>query len=350
MFVVMPHSSPVSAAGERGTFVRVHAIKAKDALHHQVAIAAFDGLSMFEFAMASEVFGPQDCVGDDWYQTAVCSAGAEPVTLDTGLRMDVPANLTTLTAADTVVVPPCDDPRGVPASVLRAIQGAHAKGARVASLCTGAFVLAAAGLLTGRRVTTHWGECERLAREYPDLNVDPDVLYVDNEDVLTSAGSAASLDLCLHIVRKDYGADVAARLARELVVPPHRDGGQAQYISTPLPEPASDLFAVTIAWALEHLDEAVTINDLARRSAMSRRTFARRFLESTGATPYQWLLHQRLQLAQQLLEATDLPVEAVAQRSGFINAGNLRKHFSQHVRTSPNSYRRTFRTPGDSER
>ncbi|MCW2547490.1 MAG: AraC family transcriptional regulator [Mycobacterium sp.] len=343
----MQYPSPVWVTDERGTIVRVRAKEAKEGTGaHTVAIAAFDGLSMFEFAMASEVFGPQDVVGPDWYRTAVCSAGAKPVTLDTGLRMDVPDNLEILMAADTVVVPPCDDPHGVLPEVLQAIQQAHERGARVMSLCTGAFVLAAAGLLTGRRVTTHWGECERLAREYPDLDVDPDVLYVDDGDVLTSAGSAASLDLCLHIVRKDHGADVAARLARDLVVPPHRDGGQAQYISTPLPDPASsDLFVDTMSWVQGHLGEAITVNDLARRSAMSRRTFARRFLETTGATPYQWLLHQRLQLAQQLLETTDLPIEAVAQRSGFVNAGNLRRHFSRHVMTSPNSYRRTFRTP-----
>jgi AraC family transcriptional activator FtrA len=324
-------------------------VRAKKAKEMTVAIAAFDGLSMFEFAMAIEVFGPQECIGQHWYRTSVCSVGAQPVTLDTGLRMDVSDDLAALDTAHTVVVPPCDAPEGVSAEILQALRQAHEHGARIASLCTGAFVLAAAGLLDGRRVTTHWGDCERLAREYPALDVDPNVLYVDDDDVLTSAGSAASLDLCLHLVRKDHGAAVATRLARELVVPPHRDGGQAQYISTPLPDLAgSDLFAEAVAWAQENLDEAITVDDLARRSAMSRRTFARRFAESTGATPYQWLLHLRLALAQQLLETTDLPIDAVAQRSGFANAGNLRKHFSQHVKTSPHSYRRTFRTASDS--
>jgi AraC family transcriptional activator FtrA len=329
-------------------------MRAKEAIlatgSHSVAIAAFDGLSLFEFAVACAVFRPQSWLAPDaaWYRMQVCSAGATAVRLGNGLRMDVPDDLSVLATCDTVVVPPCDDPAGVPAEVVEAIKTAHANGARLVSLCTGVFVLAAAGLLDGRRVTTHWDECPRLIRDYAGrLAVDPDVLYVDDGDILTSAGSAASIDLCLHIVRNDYGADVATRLARDLVVPPYRDGGQAQYIATPLPDPStSDLFVDTVAWVQEHLADPITINDLARRSAMSRRTFARRFLETTGTTPYRWLLRQRLQLAQRLLETTDLPVEAIADRSGFVNAGNLRKHFSRLVRTSPHGYRRTFQNAG----
>ncbi len=228
--------------------------------------------------------------------------------------------------------------------MIHAVRRAHRRGARIVSLCTGAFVLAEAGLLAGRRVTTHWAECGELARRHPDVVVDPDVLYVDDDDVLTSAGSAASIDLCLHVVRKDHGAEVATALARQLVVPPYRDGGQAQYIETPIPPTVeTDLFADTIAWVQSNLDEPITVAELAERSAMSRRTFARRFLATTGTSPYQWLLRQRLQLAQRLLETTDLPVELVARRSGMVNAGNLRKHFSRAVLTTPQQYRRTFR-------
>jgi Transcriptional regulator containing an amidase domain and an AraC-type DNA-binding HTH domain len=203
--------------------------------------------------------------------------------------------------------------------------------------------LTAAGVLAGRRATTHWAECDELARRYPDVAVDAGVLYVDNGDVLTSAGSAASLDLCLHVVRTDCGAEVAAAIARDLVVPPHRDGGQAQYIRIPLPDPDTvALFTGTLAWLQEHVAEPVTIAALARRAAMSRRTFARRFVDTVGTTPYQWLVRQRVQLAQQLLESTDLPVEEIAELAGFATSVNLRKHFARVVHTSPLAYRRTF--------
>jgi transcriptional regulator GlxA family with amidase domain len=205
-------------------------------------------------------------------------------------------------------------------------------------------VLAAAGLLDGRAATTHWQECERLASEYPLVQVDPVVLYVDGGDVLTSAGSAACIDLCLHIVRADYGAEVAARLARELVVPPFREGGQAQYIKSPLPlvDPA-DPFVDMLTWMQAHLDEPITISDLAKRAAMSQRNFARRFVATLGTTPYRWLVRQRLQLAQRLLETTDLSVEAVAQASGFATAANLRGRFLEAIHTTPSAYRRAFR-------
>jgi len=205
-------------------------------------------------------------------------------------------------------------------------------------------ILAEAGLLDGRRATTHWAECEAMARRFPSVTIDPGVLYVDDGDILTSAGSAASIDLCLHVVRQDLGADVATRVARELVVPPYRDGGQAQYIETPLPQVAdTDLFAETMAWLQEHLAEAVAVDDLAARAAMSPRTFARRFLAATGTTPYQWLTRERVRLAQRLLETSDLPVEAVAARSGFCTADNLRKHFRRELRTTPHGYRSAFR-------
>ena len=227
--------------------------------------------------------------------------------------------------------------------MLEVLRQAHARGSRIVSLCTGAFALAAAGLLDGRRATTHWTECDELARRYPNVTVDPGVLFVDEGDILTSAGSAASIDLCLHVVRQDYGTEIATQLARQLVVPPQRDGGQAQYIDAPMPElDSSSLFAGTVCWLQEHLDEPMTVEDLAARSAMSPRTFARRFLASTGTTPYQWLVRQRVQLAQRLLEMSDLPIDSVAEKSGFSTAANLRKHFSRAVHTSPQAYRRTF--------
>jgi AraC family transcriptional activator FtrA len=324
----------------------MHAKKAK----HTVAVLAYDELAMFGFAIACEVFGDSYVadLGVPWYDLLVCGPRQGSARLDSGLRIDVPHGLHRLSRADTVIVPACGAAGGAPPEVLRALRRAHERGARLVSLCTGAFVLAAAGLLDGRRATTHWSECDDLSRRYPSVDVDPDVLYVDDGDILTSAGNAASMDLCLHLVRHDYGAEVAARLARQLVVPPYRDGGQAQYIEAPVPEPdRTDLFTDTMAWVQEHLDQPVSVAELADRSAMSRRTFARRFAASTGTTPYQWLLRQRLQLAQRLLETSDLPIDLVAERSGFVTAGNLRKHFGRVVRTTPQSYRNTFRSRAD---
>jgi AraC family transcriptional regulator, transcriptional activator FtrA len=235
-------------------------------------------------------------------------------------------------------------PDEVSERVYEALRQAHGRGCRILSLCAGAFVLAEAGLLDGRRVATHWAECDELARRYPLLAVDSDVLYVDEGEILTGAGSAASIDLCLHIVRQDYGSDVATQLARQMVVAPQRAGDQAQFIERPLPPiDPTDMFADTIAWVREHLDEPVTVETLAERSAMSPRTFARRFQAETGTTPYQWLLQQRVRHAQRLLEVTDLSIESVAQNSGLSTAANLRKHFSRMVHTSPQAYRHTFK-------
>jgi AraC family transcriptional regulator, transcriptional activator FtrA len=263
---------------------------------------------------------------------------------DAGFRMEVPYGLEAIDAAQTVVVVPTDEIDRVPDVVPSALRTAHARGKRVLSLCTGAFVLAAAGLLDGRTATTHWSECAELARRYPRVRVDPGVLFVDEGSVLTAAGSAASVDLCLHVVERDYGAEIAARVARDLVVPLYRSGGQAQYIESPIHRPDnSDLFADTIEWLRAHLGEPVTVADLADRSAMSSRTFARRFLASTGTTPLAWLTLERLRLAQRLLETGDTPVELVARESGFGSADNLRKHFTRTLRTTPQAYRRTFR-------
>lgn len=313
-----------------------------------VAVVVYDGVTLFELGVATEIFGTDHSpiLGVPWYRFAICGT-AKTVTADGGLRLQVPHGLRHLSRADTIVVPPSESPAPVPQDVLAALGRAHRRGARIISLCTGALVLAAAGLLDGRRATTHWSECERLAQNRA-VTVDPSVLYIDDGDILTSAGSAASLDLCLHVVRTDYGAETANRIARLLVVPPHRDGGQAQYIDAPMPTPdALDLFGDTMTWMREHLQDHIAIDQLAHRSAMSQRTFARRFHATTGTSPYQWLLRHRIQHAQILLESTDLPVEQIAQHSGLANATNLRKHFNRTLHTSPQAYRRTFRARTD---
>jgi AraC family transcriptional regulator, transcriptional activator FtrA len=311
-----------------------------------VALVLYDGVSPFEVGVVCDVFGGEYYAqefGVPWYQLTVCAA-TPSVRLDAGLRMEVRAGLDAVGAAATVVVVPTEQPEQVPAAVLDELRAARARGQRILSLCTGAFILAAAGILDGHRATTHWSECAALAERYPRVTVDPDVLYVDEGDLLTSAGSAASIDLCLHVVQQDYGSEVATRLARDLVVPLHRDGGQAQFIDTPMPVlDDRHLFADTLAWLQAHLDQTVTVRDLAGRAAMSPRTFARRFLASTGATPYQWIVRERIRLAQRLLETTDLPIDAVAAKTGLRTADNLRKHFSRAVRTSPHAYRDAFR-------
>ena len=322
----------------------MRAIKANVATRNRtVAIVVYDDVTMFEFSCALEVFGSVLSSTGPLYEVLVCGT-TRTVTAHNGLQLVVPYGLTQLYRADTIIVPPTEAAEAAPEEVLRALRRAHARGARLVSLCTGVFSLAAAGLMDGRRATTHWTECAELARRFPSMTVDPDVLYVDDGDILTAAGSAASLDLCLHIVRQDHGAEVVTELARELVVPPYRDGGQAQYIERP--QPALDeasLFTATLAWASEHLAEPLSVQQLADRSLMSRRTFARHFAASTGTTPYQWLLAQRLRLAQVLLETSDLTVEQVAVRSGFDDASVLRKHFRRLLQTNPQAYRRTFR-------
>jgi transcriptional regulator GlxA family with amidase domain len=312
-----------------------------------VAVVVYDGVALFELAVANDVFGTDvaGTSGAPLYRVAICGA-APSVTTDGGFRMEVPHGLDALEAAQTVVVLPTELSDQVPAAVLDALRLARARGRRIVSLCSGAFVLAAAGILDGHTAVTHWSECADLARRYPRVRVDPRVLYVDEGDLLTSAGSAASLDLCLHVLQRDYGTEIATRVARDLVIPLHRPGGQAQYIETPLPAPGhGDLLTDTITWLRAHLDQPVTADDLAARAAMSPRTFARRFLASTGTTTFQWIVRERVRLAQRLLETTGLPIETVAHKSGFGTADNLRKHFSRALRTTPQAYRHAFREP-----
>ncbi|MBB4909924.1 GlxA family transcriptional regulator [Actinophytocola algeriensis] len=300
-------------------------------------------VALFELAVPVGVFGAVDRhdLAPDWYELVVCGAGAHPASA--GLTLSTRTGLSALRTADLVVVPACVMPDcEAPPELLSALRKAHARGARIASLCTGAFVLAAAGLLDGRTVTTHWMYADELRRRYPKVTVDEHPLYVDDGDILTSAGTAAALDLCLHIVRQDFGAAVAAEVGRRMVLAPHREGGQSQYIPAPLPAHA-DGFAPVLEWAVRHLDRPLTMAELADRAGMSLRTFGRHFADRVGVTPLAWLNQQRLARARELLETTNLPVEVVAQRSGLGTGSGLRQHFQRAYATTPATYRRTFR-------
>jgi transcriptional regulator GlxA family with amidase domain len=319
--------------------------------HVVAALLPPTAMSPLELAAAVEMFDddPRD-VGGPYYELRLCGAEGRRSEAYGGFTVELPYGLEGLEGADTVIVMPFDswdlDGTHATPAVLDAIVRAHRRGARIASFCSGAFVLAAAGLLDGRPATTHWELADRLAREHPSVRVDPKVLYVDDGDVLTSAGAAASIDLALHMVRTDHGADVANAMARRTVVPPHRDGGQAQYVEMPVPEPTEDALTATLEWAASHLDEPFTVDALADHAHMSPRTFARRFRAATGTTPHQWLLRQRVLHAQALLETTDEPVEHVAHATGFGAASAMRVHFQRQVGTSPQAYRRTFRGDG----
>ncbi|GAA4100451.1 helix-turn-helix domain-containing protein [Streptomyces hundungensis] len=307
-----------------------------------VALAVTDGMLPYELSTAIEIFGSDlTHIVDPWYDFSLCGSG--PVHVGR-FRLEPDHGLDHLPHADTVIVPGwADTDRDPPADLIAAVRAAHEAGTRVASLCTGAFVLGAAGLLDGRRGTTHWAHTAELARRHPAATVDPDVLYVDNGDVLTSAGKAASMDLCLHLVRLDHGAANANKIARRLVIPPHRDGGQAQFIATPLPEPGNHPLRDLIPWALERLDQPLTVEDLARQARMSSRHLARHFKHLTGTTPLHWLHTQRIRRAQELLETTNATVDTVAAATGMGTATTLRRHFHRSVGVSPDTYRRTFR-------
>ncbi len=304
---------------------------------HAVALAATDGMLSFELTIATEVFGD-----DPRYGFAVC--GSAPVRVGRFL-LEPDHDLDRLARADTVLVPGwADVDAAPPADLVGAVRAAHARGARVASLCTGAFVLAAAGLLDGLRATTHWAHTDVLAARYPAVTVDPDVLYVDNGQVLTSAGKAAAMDLCLHLVRADHGPAAANAIARRLVVPPHRAGGQAQFVPAPVPSRDDHPLASLLPWITARLDRPLTVADLARRANLSTRQLGRHFRAATGATPLQWLLNQRIRRAQELLEHTDAGIDAVAEAVGMGTATTLRRHFNRTVGVPPDTYRRTFRS------
>jgi len=310
-----------------------------------VATIAYDCVNPFELAVATEIFGfERPELGVPWYRFLVCGAEPGPIRTSIGVLLTTPYDLSHVAGADTVIVP-SSRPGVVPVSdaLLDALREAYERGARIISFCTGAFLLAAAGLLDGRRVTTHWAWAAELAARYPTLQVDPRVLYIDDGQILTSAGTAAAIDLSLHIVRQDYGAEIAASVARRMVVPLHREGGQAQYIETPLFAPREDdPFGATLAWMTAHLAEDLTVEQMAARAVMSPRTFARRFRATLGTTPYQWLLQQRIVMARRLLETTGEPIERIAECCGFGSAAVLRLHFQRLLHTSPQSYRHVF--------
>ncbi|MBQ0980691.1 helix-turn-helix domain-containing protein [Micromonospora sp. M61] len=310
-----------------------------------VAIAATDGMLHFEVGMACEVFA-RDPTGqaDPWYEVVVCGPG--PVRVGR-FQMEPDDGLDRLARADTVIIPAVEDVDvDVPPDLLDAVRAAHAAGARMVSLCTGAFVLAAAGVLDGLRATTHWAHTEALAARYPRVRVDPDVLYVDNGTVLASAGKAAAIDLCLHLIRRDHGSTVANAVARRLVVPPHRAGGQAQYVTTPVPARDDHPLAALFPWVLQRLDRPLTVEDLARQANMSSRNLARHFRAVTGTTPLLWLSTQRIRRAQELLENTDDSIDVIAEAAGLGTATTLRRHFHRTVGVPPDAYRRTFRATG----
>ncbi|MEV0203320.1 helix-turn-helix domain-containing protein [Nonomuraea sp. NPDC050691] len=302
----------------------------------------------FELGVVCQVFGlDRSEEGLPVHDFAVCGLRPGPVATTAGFAIQVDHALDRLETADLITIPAWPDAeRPVPAPVAEALRAAVARGARVLSICTGAFPLAAAGLLDGRRAATHWQFADRLAERYPRVRVDREVLYVEDGPILTSAGAAAGIDACLHVVRREYGAATANALARRMVVPAHRSGGQAQFIELPVPA-AGDGYGLSglIDWMQAHLDRPLTVETLAARAAMSPRTFARRFKAATGTTPLRWLLDRRLQHAEELLERTDLPVEAVAVRAGFGSADALRHHFTARRGIGPATHRRTFRRP-----
>jgi AraC family transcriptional activator FtrA len=310
-----------------------------------VVALAYDRLALFEFGIAAEFFAlarPElDFVP---YRFAVAAADPPPLRALGGVRVEVDGGLELLRDANLIVVPGWRDLEEAPRpEITGALCEAAERGARIVSICSGVFLLAHAGLLDGRRATTHWRHTETLARLFPNIRVAPDVLYVDEGNVMTSAGSAAGIDLLLHLVRKDYGANVANAFARRMVVPPHRDGGQSQFVVQPIAVRTNDRIGSVADWMAGNLNEAITIEGLADRAAMSVRTFTRRFRAASGAAPIEWLVRLRVRRAQDLLEATDASIDRVAELSGFGAPETLRHHFRKVAGTSPSAWRNAFR-------
>jgi AraC family transcriptional activator FtrA len=310
-----------------------------------VVAVTYDGLGAFEFGIVTEVFGlPRPELGHGWYRFAVCAAEPGPLRTTGGVRFLADRGLELLAEAGTIVIPSWRDPgEAAPAPLVEALRAAHKRGARLVSICAGAFVLAATGVLSRKRATTHWRHTSALARAFPDITVEPDVLYVDEDNVLTSAGSAAGIDLCLHIVRKDFGSETANHVARRLVMPPHREGGQAQYVEAPIPTAREAVrFAPLLERMRRHLHKHQSIEHLAAEARMSSRTFLRRFKAVTGMSPGEWQLAERLRRARELLETTASSIEEVAAASGFGSVATLRLHFRSRLGVSPVAYRDRF--------
>ncbi|MGH3388023.1 MAG: GlxA family transcriptional regulator [Actinomadura sp.] len=309
---------------------------------HRVAVLAVPPVIPFDLSIPGLVFGSAEVDGEPPYDVRVCTLEPGVIEASSDFAITVTRGLDLLDTADTVVVPGTLGRDAIDPRILAALRAAAAGGRRLVSICTGAFVLAAAGLLDGRPATTYWRRAGEFAARFPAVHLDPRVLYVDGGQILTSAGLAAGIDLCLHVIRKDFGASVANAAARRVVVSPVRPGGQAQFISTPLPERDGLSLARTRAWALSRLDQRLTLDDLARHANVSIRTLTRRFRAETGLAPLQWLLHQRIERARELLEATALPVDEVARSSGLGSADSLRTHLLRHVGLTPTAYRSSF--------
>jgi len=313
---------------------------------HDVAVLVYDGLCTFEFGVAVEVFGlPRPELGRDWYRFNVVSLDGGYLRATGGVSIRSRAGLEQLSRAGTIIIPGW---KGVdvqpPPRLISVLRKAHARQGRLVSLCSGVFVLAATGLLDGRRATTHWRYVDAFRARYPKVQVEPNVLFVDSNRILSSAGSAAAIDLCLHIVRKDFGAEVANQVARRLVVSPQRDGGQAQFIQEPMPKISGGRLVSLIEWLESNFHRQLSIPQMARQAAMSSRSFARKFRMQTGSTPYQWLTRLRLLAAQRRLEQKEESVDEIAQAVGWDTAATLRQHFARHLGTTPTSYRRQFST------
>ena len=309
-----------------------------------VACVLIDGAAPFEFGLICEVFGV-DRVEDGVpaFEFRVCGEHpGVPLSTSVGASITPELGLDALVGADLVALPACRVRDEYPPAVLDALRAAAEAGATLLSVCTGAFLLGATGLLDHRRCTTHWRYAEAFAARFPLAKMDPDVLFVDDGNLVTSAGTAAGIDACLHLVRREHGSAVATAIARRMVVAPQRDGGQRQYVELPIPECTADSLSHVLAWMLDTLDTDRSVAELAQRARMSERTFARRFVAETGTTPHRWLTTQRVLFARQLLEDTDIGVDEIARRSGFGTAALLRHHFRRAVGVSPNDYRRTF--------
>jgi len=308
---------------------------------HRVAVLVLEGAKPLDVGIPAQVFSHRASMP---YEVRVCGAAPGLVTGGDGLSYHVADGLEALGQADTVFIPGYREPASTepPATVVDALIAAHARGTRLAAISTGAFALAATGLLDGKRATTHWHYTRALRERHPLVRVDEEVLFVDEGDLLTSAGAASGIDLCLHLLRRDHGVSLSNHVARRLVAAPYRSGGQGQFVPRSVPEPLGDLFAETREWALAHLDEPLTLDTLARNARVSPRTFSRRFVEDTGYTPMQWILRARVDLARELLERTDLGVEPIADRVGLGTGANLRMHFQRILGTSPTEYRHTF--------
>jgi transcriptional regulator GlxA family with amidase domain len=315
---------------------------------HRVVVLALEGVIPFELGIPARIFGSAEGPdGRPLYEVIVCTLDGRPVQSAAGFAIAVEHDAKALATADTLVVPPSDAlgairEHGYLPQPLADAFALIQPDTRIVSICTASYVLAAAGLLDGRLATTHWREAEHFQRTFPQVKVDRDVLFVDCGDILTSAGVAAGLDLCLHLVRRDHGSAVANQVARRCVVQPWRDGGQAQYIEQPVPEPSSTTTAPSRAWALEHLHQTMSLSELAAHARMSTRTFTRRFGAEVGMTPGQWLTAQRVERARQLLETSDLSIDHIAHRAGFGTANSLRQHLRAAIGVSPTAYRRIF--------